>query len=165
MNSLLRLGPWLLVPWYERVAEGRQVEFDEPADAARLLRRWLASTSPIPLRAFVRELDAGASLDFYEGELIERLAVMIARRRVQLVYLAEVPMISDPVELVEYSPEPAPPEDIIDDELELVDWTTELEADEPVWFEIGSELEELPAFSAESELEELPAFSAELSAE
>jgi hypothetical protein len=160
----LRLGPWLLVPWYERVAEGRQVEVDAPADAARLVRRLLESASPISLRAFVRELDVGAPLDFYDGELIERLALMIARRRVHVFELVELPMISDEVVVREYTPEPAPFENIIDDG-ELVDWSVELEADEPVWFEITSELEELPAFSAElaSELEELPAFEAALS--
>ncbi|MFO7565273.1 MAG: hypothetical protein R6X02_21705 [Enhygromyxa sp.] len=158
----LRLGPWLLVPWYEPVVEGRHVELDQPADAARLLRRSLDATGTISMRAFVRELDPGAPLDFYDGELLERLAVMIARRRVQLYHLEELPMCSDPIELVEYTPEPAPREDIID-EVELVDWTTELEAEEPVWFETACEADEPVQFEIACEVEELAAFSTELS--
>jgi hypothetical protein len=158
----LRLGPWLLVPWYERANEGRRVELDEPADAARLLRRSVAPCGAISLRAFVREIDAGAPLDFYEGELIERLAVMIARRRVQLFFIAELPMSSDPVPVVEYTPEPARRDDVIIDEAELVDWTTELEAEEPVWFEVASEVEEPVQFEIACELEELATFSTEL---
>lgn len=161
----LRLGAWLLVPWHERVSEGRRVEIDEPADAARLLRRLLETESPIALRAFVREHELGAPLYFHEGELLERLAVMIARGRVQLIHFAELPMASDPVEVVEYTPEPAPLEDIID-ELEQVDWECELEADEPVWFEVECEPDdsEPVGFEIASELEDLPAFSTELTA-
>ena len=157
----LRLGPWLLVPWYEPAAEGRPVELDEPADVARLLRRAVEACGPISLRSFVREHDTGASLDSYEGELIERLAVMVARRRVQLFFLEELPISSDPVEVVEYTPEPAPLEQVID-EVELVDWSADLEAEDPVWFEVACEVEEPVQFEVACELEELATFSTEL---
>lgn len=155
----LRLGPWLLVPWYERVAEGRQLEITEPSDAARLLRRSLDAAGCFSLRAFVVELDAGGPLlGFDDDELIEHLAGMIARRRVLLFDRQQLPMSSD---VVEYTPEPAPREAIVD-ELESVEWSTELETEEPVWFEVSCEVEESVQFEVACELDELPSLATEL---
>ncbi len=160
----LRLGRWLLLPWLEdeKLGKGRRVEFDAPHDAARLLSGAVALDGATSLRAFVHELELGAPVRLNDRELIERLAALLVRGRVRLFDIQEPPMASDELQVLDYAPEPTHHENVIE-ELEFIDWSVELGADEPLWFEVSSAPDELPDLSVELEQDELPSFSTELS--
>lgn len=159
----LGIGRWLLLPWEqdEAVPTGKlELSFAEPGEAAQLLRTIAAEYGATPLRAFVHELELGPALARSDGELLEFLARALARRRVRLFDLVELPMASDDPQLLERIA-PTEQEQNIIEELELIDWEVELDAEELV-FEVGAEPEELPELSLELTHDELPPLTTEL---